>query len=655
VTLLLPQHLADLKNSGLLDETISACRFYSVTDAGEAGRILRWKSPPKALGPFLAIPFFDLDGKPNCFTRLKPDRPRTSKKDGKPVKYESPCGTGNRTYFPPGVGPALGDPTVPLLLTEGEKKAAAAVQHGFACVGLVGVNGFHKKRPKGEYGKPKGPRVFIDDLAAVAWGGRTVFVCYDSDLAQKPQVRRAEWDLAELLREHGATVKVVRLPAGPKGEKQGLDDYLIASGADAFRKLMKAAKAPRKPKRPPSPPNPASSEGRATRATNATGPPGADGWRGDLGELLGRVHEFLGRFISYPDEHGRLAHTLWVAHAHAMDAWESTPRLAFLSPEPASGKTRALEITELLVPRPVESVNATPAYLFRKVSDPAGLPTILFDEIDTLFGPRAKENEDVRGMLNAGHRRGARAGRCVVRGEAVETEELPAYCAVALAGLGDLPDTLMSRAVVIRMRRRSPGDRVEPFRRRVHQREGHPIRDELSAWATRATNGGLADHRPEMPDGITDRAADVWESLLTVADAAGGDWPGRARAAAVALVALLREDGGGSLGVRLLTDLKAVWDGTEGMHTERILELLNALDEAPWGDLKGKPLDSRRLARMLAKYGVKPADVRAVVAGVEKNRKGYRRADLHDPWRRYVAGAPEKDATPPPDSEWGEV
>src|SRR5262249_54120257 len=115
-----------------------------------------------------------------------------------------------------------------------------------------------------------------------------------------------------------------------------------------------------------------------------------------------------------------------------MESWESTPRIAFLSPEPGSGKTRALEVTETMVPRPVEAVNTTPAYLFRKVSDPAGLPTILFDEIDTIFGPRAKEHEEIRGMLNAGHRRGAMAGRCVVRGRHIDTEELPAFCAVAL-------------------------------------------------------------------------------------------------------------------------------------------------------------------------------------------------------------------------------
>ncbi len=166
-------------------------------------------------------------------------------------------------------------------------------------------------------------------------------------------------------------------------------------------------------------------------------------------------------------------------------------------------------------------MNTTPAYLFRKVSDEAGPPTILYDEIDTVFGPRAKDNEDIRGMLNAGHRRGAKAGRCVVRGKEVFTEELPAYCAVALAGLDDLPDTVMSRSVVVRMRRRAPQEVIEPFRHRVNAEEGHAIRDGLAGWASTIRVGNW----PEMPAGIEDRDADVWEALLAVADAAGGDWP----------------------------------------------------------------------------------------------------------------------------------
>jgi hypothetical protein len=210
--------------------------------------------------------------------------------------------------------------------------------------------------------------------------------------------------------------------------------------------------------------------------TNTNPPP-------DAPVFFGELYNFLGRFVVYPSEHAHIAHVLWIAHTHLMDVWDSTPRIAFLSPEPKSGKTRALEVTELLVPLPVEAVNVTPAYLFRKVGSPEGRSTILYDEIDTVFGPKAKENEEIRGLLNAGHRRGAVAGRCVTKGKIVETEEIPAYAAVALAGIGWLPDTLLTRSIIIRMRRRKHGERVEQFRRRIHAGQGHPLRNKLAAWA----------------------------------------------------------------------------------------------------------------------------------------------------------------------------
>ena len=357
--------------------------------------------------------------------------------------------------------------------------------------------------------------------------------------------------------------------------------------------------------------------------------------------LLDSVERFLSRFVAYPSEAAKVASVLWTAHTHAVDRFESTPRLAYLSPEPGSGKSRALEVLELLCPRPIHAVNATPAYLFRKVSDDAGLPTILFDEIDTVFGPKAKENEEVRGMLNAGHRRGAVSGRCVIRGKTVDTEELPAFCAVALAGLGDMPDTIMSRSIVIRMRRRAPDEPIEAFRHRVHASDGHLIRDRLAAWA-----GCIADDLegawPKMPDGVQDRAADVWEPLLAVADAAGGEWPHRARVAAVSLVtqAAARP---ATLGIRLLEDVRTSFNYVDGgaVSTETLLTHLHDLDESVWADLRGKPLDARGLAKMLGKYDVKPTVIRLGAGTV----RGYRREDLHDAWSRYLPPLPATDVT----------
>ena len=351
---------------------------------------------------------------------------------------------------------------------------------------------------------------------------------------------------------------------------------------------------------------------------------------------LDHVQAFIGRFVAYPSPEAQIAHALWIAHAHLMDHWDSTPRLAFLSPEPGSGKSRALEVTALLVPRPVETVNATPAYLFRKVADPAGPPTLLYDEIDTVFGPKAKDNEDVRGMLNAGHRKGAVAGRCVTRGKTVETEELAAYCAVALAGLGNLPDTIMTRSVIIAMRRRAPNEVVEPFRDRTQRKEAEPILSALVDWAETISRIDF----PDMPHGITDRDADVWEALIAVADLAEGDWPERARAAAVALVAASKSKPP-SLGLRLLSDMRTAFNDADQMATVTLLDALNAMEDAPWGDLRGKALDSRGLARTLSRYDVKSCKLRFGAT----TANGYRRTDLHDAWQRYLPVPPDMSGT----------
>ncbi len=363
----------------------------------------------------------------------------------------------------------------------------------------------------------------------------------------------------------------------------------------------------------------------------------------DGAQLLDDLSHFLARFVVYPSEHALHAHTLWIAHAWLMDSWESTPRIAFLSPEPGSGKSRALEVTEPLVPRPVHAVNCTPAYLFRKVSDPDGEPTILYDECDTLFGPKAKDHEEIRGMINAGHRKGAMAGRCVVRGKSVETEELPAYCAVALAGLDDLPDTIMTRSVVVRMRRRAPTEPIEPWRRRVNEPEASKLRDRLMDWSN-SVREHAADTWPEMPSGVADRAADVWEPLLAVADLAGRHWPDLARVAAVTGVT---EKNGSrtSIGVMLLRDIRAVFHRLDARNfvTDQLITNLKEIEESPWAVIrKGEPLDARGLAQRLRKYGIEPKPLR----DGERVFKGYTRAQFEDAWSRYLepVGPPHTDA-----------
>ncbi|WP_327235754.1 DUF3631 domain-containing protein [Streptomyces sp. NBC_01317] len=377
----------------------------------------------------------------------------------------------------------------------------------------------------------------------------------------------------------------------------------------------------------------------------------------DGAALLTEVEQFHRRFNVFPAEAAYVAVTLWDAHAHLLDCFDSTPRLAFLSPEPGSGKSRGLEIVETLTPQPMVAVNASAAALFRAVSGAEGRPTILFDEIDTVFGPKAGENEELRGFLNAGHRRTGVTYRCVGDGGNQTVQAFPSYCAVAVAGLGSLPDTILTRSVIIRMRRRARNERVEPFRHRIHTQEGHALRERLAQWAESvrpAVDGAF----PVMPDEVTDRPADVWEPLIAVADAAGGEWPKRARAACVELVNAAKVDDKGSIGIRLLTDLRDhVLNGIDRLPTSAILERLHSLDEAPWADMGGRPLDPRGLSKMLREYMTgenSPIAARNIKSGGGV-LKGYYAADMADAWQRYCPPPPESPLLPlpplPPSSE----
>lgn len=351
--------------------------------------------------------------------------------------------------------------------------------------------------------------------------------------------------------------------------------------------------------------------------------------------VLDAPHGFLGRFIAYPTPATHDAHVLWIVHAHLVAEFENTPRIAFLSPEPGSGKSRAMELTEALVPRPVLSVNATPAYIFRKISDPEGLPTLLIDECDAIFtGGKSDSSEELRGLLNSGYRRGATAGRVAIKGNELVTEDWPSFAAVALAGLNTLPDTIMTRSVVVPMKRRRRDQRVEPYRRRLIGPEADSLREQIAAWAE-TIRPGIGDTWPELPESITDRDADCWEPLLAIADAAGGTWPERSRTAALSILEASKGKGV-SLGVRLLEDIRTVFGDADRVSSLELVSRLVALEDAPWPSIHGEELTPRLMARLLSKYEIGPTTLK--IDG--RALKGFKRSMFVDPWERYCAPLP---------------
>ena len=345
---------------------------------------------------------------------------------------------------------------------------------------------------------------------------------------------------------------------------------------------------------------------------------------------LDLLETYLRRFVAYPSKHALVAHVLWIAHAHLIECFDTTPRLAFMSAEKESGKTRALEVTALFVPDPILSISASPAVIVRLVTN--GKPTILYDEIDGVFGnAKVQEaNTDLRSVLNGGYRRGAKVHRCVMHGNRVETEELDAFAPVAVAGLRDLPDTLASRSIFISMRRRAPNENVEPFRHRYHSEQAKPIKEFLVEWCAEH-EPHITGAEPEMPKGIEDRAADCWEPLLAIADRACTDWPQRAREAAVYLT-LKAADESLTKGVELLTHVRDAFGSDGHLATAILLERLRDRDESPWKDIRGKPLDDRGLAARLKPYAIKSKVVRIG----DRTPRGYAAEDFHDAWDRYL-------------------
>lgn len=357
-------------------------------------------------------------------------------------------------------------------------------------------------------------------------------------------------------------------------------------------------------------------------------------------ELLDDTRDFIARFVAFPSPAALIATTLWAAMTHMVEHFHTTPRLALLSPEPGSGKTRVLEVLALLVRLPMLALNASAAAIFRTLA--VSPRTLLFDEVDAIWTRRGKDsdsNEDLRALLNSGYRRGATIPRCV--GPRHEVQSFPVYSPAALAGLGDLPDTLMTRSVIIRMRKRKRTEPIEGFRLRVHEPQALPLAERLTAWGE-AVGERAGEAWPELPPGVEDRAAELWEPLIAVADAAGGHWPETARAACLELLKVA-EDREVSLGVRLLMDTRLVFEDHVAMTTADLLDALNNLEEAPWGDLYGKPLDARSLARRLRPYEVRSTKVK--IDG--RSLQGYRREDLGEAWERYAPAPIPAEAEPP--------
>jgi hypothetical protein len=347
--------------------------------------------------------------------------------------------------------------------------------------------------------------------------------------------------------------------------------------------------------------------------------------------ILGQLHAVLTRYVILPSDKAAVAVALWIAATHAQPAWAHAPRLVIRAPVKRCGKSRLLDIVEGTCHAPLITVNASPAAVYRAIGGEV-TPTLLVDEADTIFGGKnAEANEDLRGLLNAGHQRNRPAIRWDAGTRSLET--IPTFAMAALAGIGAMPDTIEDRAVVIKMRRRAPGETVAPFRHRRDRPALTGLAAQLASWLGKHL-AELEKAEPSMP--LEDRAADTWEPLVAVADLAGGLWPGLARDAAVVLTADQDTEARASDGIQLLADIRAAFaalGNPQAVTTKDLLTVLNSDPEAPWAALGPSGLTGKRLGDMLSDFEIRSDTIRFPVG----QAKGYHRPDFIDAWARYCA------------------
>jgi hypothetical protein len=343
-------------------------------------------------------------------------------------------------------------------------------------------------------------------------------------------------------------------------------------------------------------------------------------------ELLDELVAFLRRFLVFAKSSQAHALALWIVHTHALDAADATPYMNITSAVRESGKSRVGDVVFHLVARPLPTANISTAALFRAIDKMR--PTLLFDEIDATFNS-SNFDEEKRGILNAGYTRGQRVYR-MGGAKNNELQSFEVFGAKMLIGLAGLPDTLASRSIAIAMKRKKRGEKVSRLRQREIVTQSQPLRDQIARWAVDHLES-LAEARPEDILEISDRAFDVWEPLLAIADEAGADWPVRARAAARALsAASAAEDD--TLTVQLLADVRTVFGDREHVGSSELAAALRDLTESPWGEIGKNGLTTHQLARRLRPFGVRPRH--RWIDGAD--RRGYWLDELRDSFERYL-------------------
>jgi 5S rRNA maturation endonuclease (ribonuclease M5) len=439
--------------------------------------------------------------------------------------------------------------------------------------------------------------------------GKTVIILQDND----PPGRKHSQTVAESVVRHAAEVRVI----APFPKAKDVTEWAEQGGTK--RKLQNIVATTNPIERgDATAPDPVENESLSKDDWRAKPLRGA--WAVRLPEMLFLDYLILPTGISF-------VASLWTIGTYFFEEFDCFPYLMITSPVKRCGKTRFGEILELLCCRSMMSVNVSEAALFRSIASEK--PTIIIDEAESLRSRDSERSRYLLPILQAGFRQGAVVPRCV--GKSHEVEKFSVYCPKAILAIGNLPDTLTDRSIVVSMRRHLKSEVVARFRRRFASQEAAGTASAIGTWANTHKEQVSKAYLKQNLDFLKDREADIWEPLFAIATVAVPERLEELKKIAISLSdkkASMDEDD--SQGTRLLGDIRTFFNSTKRneVSSAELVERLRRDAATHWGE----ELTQTKLARLLRPFGISSEQIWMD----EGNSRGYRREQFRSAFECYL-------------------
>jgi len=344
----------------------------------------------------------------------------------------------------------------------------------------------------------------------------------------------------------------------------------------------------------------------------------------DTSSLLGEIRDVINDYLFLPP-FADVVLTFWIAHAHVYQCFKISPRLVITSTDPESGKSMVLDVLEQLLPKPLLIHNVTASAFCRSVKEYR--PTLLLDEYDTYM----KNNEDIRGVINAGQKFNGKHLKC--EGDDHKPTFFPCYCPVALAGIGKLHATVMSRSHIIKMKPAKPFELKKDFDYDDLDRE-KLLRSKLVRWAL-DNQDALKKSKPKLHESLKNRKKDSWKPFYAIAKLAGDKWVDLANYT----VEATHKGRSLSFKEKLLADIRYIFElsNLEEISSEDLAKKLNNLEFRRYDELNdGNGATQNWIGSMLSGYEIKTTRLNVYVDGERIQKRGYKREMFEDTWDRHL-------------------